>query len=263
MSDQEIHEAEVIQRKNDELVSYSPQGLISQALAQNQSIETLERLMALQERWEANQAKTAFLKAMSGFQSECPEIIKTKKVNYPSKSGGNNVKYDYAPLGKITKIIQPLLLKYELSYRWEFEENDKIKCACIVSHSAGHSITNTMTATKDTTGNKNDIQSIGSTRTYLQRYTLSAALGLSTIDEDNDGQTTQGQKETIPAPQAIDKIVDLISKVHTKTNETSLTKLDSLIGNEESLAKRKEYIDLLNKQLRKVGSTYLITTIAK
>ena len=77
------------------------------------------------------------------------------------------------------------MLECELSYRWEFQDiEDKIKCTCIVTHSMGHSENTTMTAGKDTTGNKNDIQSIGSTRTYLQRYTLIGALGLSTADQD-------------------------------------------------------------------------------
>ena len=176
-----------------ELQSYSPQGLISQALAQNVPIETLERLMDLQERWQSGQAKSAFLKAMSEFQSKVPEIIKTKK-------GHNN---NYAPLSKITKVIQPLLKDYGLSFRWKFEDVEgQIKCSCIVSHIAGHSENDSMTAGKDSSGNKSDIHAIGSTRTYLQRYTLIGALGLSTADQDDDAQTSSsGKKETIPEPK--------------------------------------------------------------
>ena len=51
----------------------------------------------------------------------------------------------------------------------------------------------------DTSGAKNDIQQKGSTQTYLQRYTLIGALGLTTADEDNDGKglkvTTQEQSK--------------------------------------------------------------------
>lgn len=193
--------------ENQELQSYSPHGLISQALAQNVPIETLERLMDLQERWQSGQAKSEFLKAMTNFQSKVPQLIKSKKVDYPSQSGGS-VKYNYTPLSSISKTIQPILNECGLSYRWEFEDlvDGKIKCQCVVSHIAGHSEINTMTAAKDTTGKKNDIQSIGSTRQYLQRYTLIGALGLSTADEDNDGKTSEAKKtdsNSIPAP--IDK----------------------------------------------------------
>jgi hypothetical protein len=40
----------------------------------------------------------------------------------------------------------------------------------------------------DATGNKNPVQQIGSTVTYLQRYTLLAATGLATSDSDDDGR---------------------------------------------------------------------------
>ena len=248
--------------ESKELMQYSPQGLISQALTQGLPVETLERLMDLSDRWEEKQAKAAFFKSLSVFQSKCPELIKQKKVNYPSKTGGN-VNYNYAPLGKITKSIQSLLLECELSYRWEFEDvEDKIKCTCIVTHSMGHSENTTMTAGKDTTGNKNDIQSIGSTRTYLQRYTLIGALGLSTADQDNDGQT-QPPKNNVEAPKQLDKTLVIISKIHAKTKKEDLQRLDALIMNVELLDKRKEYLTAYIAQLKKVGYKYEPEIIVK
>ena len=177
----------------NEQLSYSPQGLISQALAQNLPVETLERLMDLSDRWESKQAEIAYTLAMNKFQNDVPEIKRTKK--------GHNGKY--ADLAIIKKVIRPFLKENGLSYRWQFEEsNDKIKCNCIVSHIKGHHESDSMVAGKDATGNKNDIQAIGSTRTYMQRYTLSAVLGLTTVDVDDDGESsTSGKKEPIPAPQ--------------------------------------------------------------
>jgi hypothetical protein len=51
----------------------------------------------------------------------------------------------------------------------------------------GHSERTTLSATADTSGSKNSIQAIGSTVTYLQRYTLLAAVGLA-AGGDDDGQ---------------------------------------------------------------------------
>jgi len=67
---------------------------------------------------------------------------------------------------------------------------------------------NTLSAAADTTGNKNSIQAIGSTLSYLQRYTLCAALGLA-AEEDDDGQSSSGD-EPISAEQlaAIQKKAD-------------------------------------------------------
>ena len=53
-----------------------------------------------------------------------------------------------------------------------------------------------MTAPSDTSGQKNSIQAIASTVTYLQRYTLLAATGITTMDmPDDDGKG--GVKEPI------------------------------------------------------------------
>lgn len=43
-------------------------------------------------------------------------------------------------------------------------------------------------AGRDESGNKNSIQSIGSTVTYLQRYTLKAGLGLAAASDDDGGK---------------------------------------------------------------------------
>jgi len=163
-----------------------PSNLIALALQNNANIETLERLMALQERWEMQQAKKKFAKAFSKFQSEVPEIPKSKKVSFKLKTGGVT-EYFYAPLSTIIKIIQPFLKKYGFSFRWEFEDTDKeYKCTIFLTHQDGHTETSTMTAPADESGKKNAIQQIGSTRTYLQRYTLIAVLGLTSADEDDD-----------------------------------------------------------------------------
>lgn len=197
----EVIKHEEYEIANQEELNNSPHGLISQALAQNANIETIERLMALQERWEQNQARKAFFTALTNFQSDLPEIKREKKVKYKTKDGGE-VDYDYAPLPKIIETIKPFMKKYGLSYRWEFEENGKIKGTCILTHKDGHSERCTMEAGKDTSGKKNDIQSIGSTRSYLQRYTLIGALGIGTAQKDDDGQSSKsGEPEKIPEPK--------------------------------------------------------------
>ena len=172
--------------KSTNLVTTSPADLLQLAVEKDIDIDKLEKLMAMAERWNAQQAKKAFLVAMAGFQSECPELKKGKVVAFGDSS---KAKYKYTPLGEIVKQIKAPLNQFGLSYRWETDEVEgKIKLTCIVSHLDGHSELNTMTAQKDDSGKKNAIQSIGSTMTYLQRYTLIGALGLATADEDVDGE---------------------------------------------------------------------------
>ena len=57
----------------------------------------------------------------------------------------------------------------------------------------------------DQSGSKNGFQAIGSAVTYLQRYTLKAALGLSAeVDDDAQSATDRepAQKQSKPAQQA-------------------------------------------------------------
>jgi hypothetical protein len=81
----------------------------------------------------------------------------------------------------------------------------------------GHSEENTLMAGKDDSGNKNGIQAIGSTVTYLQRYTLKAALGLA-AGADDDGAKSDGEPELV-SPEQMHVILDLIADTNTDVSK--------------------------------------------
>jgi hypothetical protein len=167
----------------------TPAGLLQIAVENNFDIDKLEKLMALHREWEAGEARKAFFAALSKFQSELPPILKTGKTDQ-----GRAGKRKFATLGAINEAIRPWLYANGLSFRFAQSQTPQgITVTCIVSHCDGHSEETTLTAGADVTGGKNPIQSIGSTITYLERYTLVGALGLTTVDEDDDGG--QGQAE--------------------------------------------------------------------
>lgn len=165
----------------------TPTSLLQMALEKGVDTEQLNKLMDLQERYEKKEARKSFFDALSQFQTLVPELKKTKLASINSSKG--NFSYKFADLGSIAKQINPFLRECGLSYRWDFKENaGGLEVTCHVSHRDGHEEITTMTAGKDDSGFKNAIQQKGSTQTYLQRYTLIGALGLSTADEDNDGK---------------------------------------------------------------------------
>lgn len=156
----------------------TPANLLQMAVEQNADIDKLEKLMDLQDRWTAEQAKNAYSQALAKFQSELAPIIKTRQ--------GHNSKY--ADLDDIAQAIRPLLEAQGLSYTFEQDQTQSaLKVTCTVRHSAGHSESNSLSAPNDTSGGKNAIQAIASTVTYLRRYTLTGALGITTGNEDDDG----------------------------------------------------------------------------
>jgi len=161
----------------------TPASLLSQAIEKGLDVESLGKLMDLQERWQAGQARKLFFEAFTEFQSSCPDLRKTKEVNF------GQTKYNFAPLADICRQIGKTLKAAGLSYRWEIQDSPtELKVTCLVSHLDGHTEKTTMTSPPDVSGSKNAIQARGSAIEYLKRYTLIGALGLSTADSDIDGR---------------------------------------------------------------------------
>lgn len=180
------HEVQQIQR-NVIAPSATPADLLRIAVESGADLDRLERLMELQARWEANEARKAFTVAMTAFKAEPIQIFKRKEVNFKTRDG-DTTNYMHAELSDVTEAIGPAMAKHQLSFRWDIKQgNGAITVDCIVTHVLGHSEMVTMVAPPDASGKKNVIQQAASTVTYLQRYTLLAATGMSTKGMDDDG----------------------------------------------------------------------------
>lgn len=188
----------------------TPMTLIDRAVAGGAGVETIEKLMGLQERWEANQARKAFDEALAAAKADIPVIVKNRTVDFSSAKGRTN--YRHEDLAGIARTVDPILARHGLSYRFRTTSapNEPVTVTCIVSHRAGHSEENTLSAGRDESGNKNSIQAVGSTVTYLQRYTLKAALGLAASDDDDAKSAEPG--DTITSDQ-VEKLLAIINEV--------------------------------------------------
>lgn len=72
----------------------------------------------------------------------------------------------------------------------------------------GHSEETSLEAPEDHSGNKNNIQAIGSAATYLQRYTLKLALGLASAHDDDAKLATAGATITEDQAEQIKAALD-------------------------------------------------------
>lgn len=170
----------------------TPMQLLSVAVGQGADIDKLEKLMALQERWEANEARKAFDAAISAARSEIKPIVKTGHVKY------NETDYMHETLDGIAKAIDPILSKHGLSYRFRSaQEGALLHVTCVLAHSGGHSEETGLSGAPDMSGKKNAYQAIGSAATYLQRYTLKLALGLSAAKDDDAKSATETDEPDI------------------------------------------------------------------
>jgi len=164
--------------------------LIEIAVNNGADITQLEKLMDLQERYEANQAKKEFNAAMSQFQAMLPVIEKLGIVDYTTSKG--RTFYQYAKIEDIAKAIQPALKETGLSYRFtQSQDNGIITVRCIVTHQSGHSEYSELVSSPDISGGKDQLKSIASAISYLRRYTLTGILGIVVGGEDDDGDSVQ------------------------------------------------------------------------
>ena len=167
--------------------AFTPTDMIQHAIKSGAGMETMERLFDLQVKYEENEAKKAYFAAFASFKSEVIDIIKDKSVGYTGKGG--KVGYDHASIGNVISTITPYLSKHALSLNWDTVQNGQITVTCTLTHALGFSQSTSLSAGKDNTGNKNEIQQVISTQTYLQRHTALAITGLATRDQtDDDGK---------------------------------------------------------------------------
>jgi len=180
---------DLVEKQETQLIAadITPDSMLNMAVKQGADIESIRELLKLKREWEADEAKKAYVAAMNKFKANPPAIFKDKTVSY------NDTSYTHASLANIVKTIGQALAEHNLSHRWDMETLDKgtIKVTCVITHELGHSESVPLEAGADNSGGKNNIQAKGSTITYLQRYTLLAATGLSTFDMDDDGATSE------------------------------------------------------------------------
>jgi len=148
-------------------------------------LANLEKMMAFQEKFEERQAKKAYHEAMAAFKADPPKIFKDKKVEF------NNTKYSHATLANVVAEISKSLSVHGLSAAWKTDQTELIAVTCTITHILGYSENTTLKAAPDSSGKKNPIQAIGSTVSYLERYTILALTGLATHDQDDDGRASE------------------------------------------------------------------------
>jgi len=221
-----------------------PTELIRLAIDKGADLERLEKLLNIKRAYDADEARKAYHLAMSEFKANPPSIGKDKKVGYKTDRG--SVGYSHASLYNVTEKINKELSKYGLSASWTTKQNGAISVTCRITHSKGHSEETTLTAQADTSGSKNAIQAIGSTITYLERYTLLALTGLATFDQDDDGKASEQpikQSQPIKAPEA-----KPVAEVEKKKTPSPLADMLAKFAKAKEVLGKDEYYAILGRE---------------
>jgi hypothetical protein len=186
MSAPEVKEFQ-LENKPAEIVRLAPtpMDLLYSATQQGANVDTMSKLLDLQMRWEANEAKKAFRSAMAEFKKKAPEIVRNRTASFGS--GDKAVSYDYATLDHVCDALTPALSEQGITHGWRMEQKEgKIKVTCVLSLGIYSEDGATLEASPDTSGAKNSVQAIGSTVSYLERYTFLGACGIAVKGQDTD-----------------------------------------------------------------------------
>ncbi|MDE2218674.1 MAG: ERF family protein, partial [Patescibacteria group bacterium] len=229
----------------------TPLNLMEKALTLNVSPEVLEKMMNLQDRWEAKQAKKEFDEAMATLQGELPIIVKSKNGG---ETNSGKVAYKYAPLDVIVEQTRKSIRRNGFSYLIKTEVVDeKIKIICVVKHKLGHSEqTEVIMPLSTRTNVMSAPQQVAATITFGKRYAFMDAFGIMTGDQDTDAS----KKTTEPEAQAEEteaSIVELRLRLESVGDITELQqKWEWLVMKHPAAAKKLEKIkDELKKKLTK------------
>ena len=152
--------------------------MVRVALAHSPTVETIRELQQLQREHEAHEARKSFTRSLTAMQSDLPAVIdRDQRVRYGQTS------YTHTSLAHAVEVITPVLAEYGFARSWRTDTTGKdVVVTCRLTHRDGHTEETTMSAPPDNKGGKGGPQSVASSVTMLQRYTLLALLGIATGD---------------------------------------------------------------------------------
>lgn len=154
------------------------------AMSPTADIDKMERLMAMHERFQAQQAKQQYDEALAQMQEELPVIGERGGI----KDKNGRIQSTYALWEDINEMIKPVLAKHGFALSFRTPRNEKgIEVEGVLSHRAGHRETTSLLLPADVSGNKNGVQAVASSVSYGKRYTAGALLNFTTTGEDDDG----------------------------------------------------------------------------
>lgn len=183
------------------VVTTTPMMMLAQAVAQGMPIEVLRDLMQLKREVEADEARKAFNVAFAAFKAKAIVIVKNTEIKDGPLKGKK-----HANLFDVVSVVTPHLSEHGLTIAWKLtkDEKDWIEVTCTLRHAGGHAETVSMGSGPDAGPGRNSIQARCSAKTYLERYTATAILGLAATDADDDGNGAGSKAPEIKAPEGYD-----------------------------------------------------------
>jgi len=168
--------------------------------------------------------------------------------------------YNYADLGVILDMLRQTLPKYEIALI-QTPSNDGAN-ACVttmLSHSSGEWIKDSVSCQIEMAKGNSAIQCLGSSITYLRRYSCSAIAGLTQTDNDASIRTDDDPEGEQSQPI---ELIRMASKLEIKSVKDMAAEAGVDIANVTKGLKLKAISDMTSEQaeraIRKLHKTLLV-----
>lgn len=171
----------------------NPMAMIAVAIDKGYDADQLGKLVALHDKWAADEARKAFSAAMSACQREMPVVVKDAE--------NKHTRSFYARLESLTAAIKPVYVRHGFSLSFGTADSqlpNHYRVVCDVRHAGGHAERYQADIPADGTGAKGGAmamtgpQAAGSTYSYGQRYLQKLIFNLTIADEDDDAIDSSG-----------------------------------------------------------------------
>lgn len=139
-----------------------------------------------------------FADAMADFKKNPPQILKERvaKMKGIAKGSGKEyeMQYSFADLEAYCDACMPAMAERGITWSFTHEEKaGRLHVRCILRYGLYERPSEPMSGAPDNTGAKNDLQQVGSTLSYLERYTFCAATGMVAALPDTDGKQSPAE----------------------------------------------------------------------
>jgi hypothetical protein len=183
----------------DELITIpapaaTPMGLLEMALQNNASMDTIERLVALQTQMMGRESEMAFNAALNRCQSHM--------VRVQADASNPQTKSKYATYAALDRAIRPIYTAegFAISFDTADAGESSLLVIAILSHAAGHSRSYQIPMPNDGKGAKGgDVMTRthaqGAAVSYGRRYLLCSIFNIAVGENDRDGNTPPSSQQ--------------------------------------------------------------------
>lgn len=155
----------------------------------------MEAMANLALKLQAHEQEQQFNRDLNAALIAMPVITKAGRIEIPAKDGNPaRVQGHFARFEDLNAVVKPLLAENNLAITFDLgsDERGVPNCIPILRHTNGWVWTGrALSAPIDSSGSKNNTQGVGSTTSYLKRYTMCAALNIVVESEDDDANGGQ------------------------------------------------------------------------